>query len=507
MSAHRAAQVISSAANTAARAAAARGALPEEAFAAAAAAQTRTLVVDTPPGLEPVLERELQDLGIPGEIERRPGGVSLHGPEEALWRIALESRVAETVWVRAGKAFHAPYKSTLGNHASGVQWRDFVWFGSQAVAPSIRTIVTKSRLYHSKLIEQVVVDAIEEQRSSFLGERLQNIEDESFYGESAERAQSPCPLLRVQITNDECEISVLATDSPRRRAYESVVDETQDAGGDTAHTAPDTPLSGAHAASCVLTSSLLRQLELVAETDEELVVWDPFCGGGTLLLEALGVGLGVPPSSPAMHFPFAEFPNFSGERFGGVVQSLRAQPCLGIEQLTLLGTDRRVGLPEAAKNNLASFLHTMPRPRAGPATVEGLPCRVHFQACSIAEAAAELAGKQVLVLTNVPYGQKKSNRYAELDYEALGDALQQIAHSGNLRGAFCLSARDSFARRTGLEWRTELRFSNVGIRVDFLRWTGRVLPPAERKKQKKPNPRKDKGKHKGANVADQAESQ
>ena len=32
---------------------------------------------------------------------------------------------------------------------------------------------------------------------------------------------------------------------------------------------------------------------------QKLCVWDPFCGKGTLLLEALGIAMGVPPASPA----------------------------------------------------------------------------------------------------------------------------------------------------------------------------------------------------------------
>lgn len=31
---------------------------------------------------------------------------------------------------------------------------------------------------------------------------------------------------------------------------------------------------------------------------QKLCVWDPFCGKGTLLLEALGIAMGVPPASP-----------------------------------------------------------------------------------------------------------------------------------------------------------------------------------------------------------------
>lgn len=48
----------------------------------------------------------------------------------------------------------------------------------------------------------------------------------------------------------------------------------------------------------VMQAKLLRHLEDSAAEGRRLCVWDPFCGKGTMLLEALGIAMGVPPASP-----------------------------------------------------------------------------------------------------------------------------------------------------------------------------------------------------------------
>eukprot|EP00927_Polykrikos_kofoidii_P047674 TRINITY_DN41950_c0_g1_i1.p1 TRINITY_DN41950_c0_g1~~TRINITY_DN41950_c0_g1_i1.p1 ORF type:complete len:424 (+),score=73.32 TRINITY_DN41950_c0_g1_i1:107-1273(+) len=265
-----------------------------------------------------------------------------------------------------------------------------------------------------------------------------------------------------------------------------------------------TPLGDAHAAGCVLKSTLLRHLDRAGQAGTELVVWDPFCGRGTLLLEALGICLGVPPASPAMRFPFVEIPRFDRIGYSEVVRSLQLRPHPALSQLKLLGTHEDPRQVELAKCNLESFMSTLPRPRfAAPSPLwadvgqEGdttskrrLACDIDFRELRRKPGGSwsprELRGQQLLVLTNVPYG-RKADRGVGRDYERLATMLQRQADHGNLLDAYCLSGREDFKRVTGLDWRTELRFSNSGIVVELLRWTGRtsdITPFVPRKRLK-----------------------
>merc|ERR1711920_158456 len=75
-------------------------------------------------------------------------------------------------------------------------------------------------------------------------------------------------------------------------------------------------------------------------------------------------------------------------------------------------------------------------------------------------------------------------------YEHFGEMVRAKDDLGELQGVYCLSAREDFKRRSGLDWRTELRFLNSGIWVDLLRWTGKrtnVVRKASRPQRKERN--------------------
>jgi len=141
----------------------------------------------------------------------------LEAPEESLWRVALESRIVECVRVQAKRPFHCPYESTLGNHAAGVDWSDFIWFRPEPVIPVVRVISEKSRLFHTRLIENRILTSIDDERQRYLRSLLQKTEDSSFYASSEPLAPV---AVSVEIRNDLCLFSVGATESPVRRAYE-----------------------------------------------------------------------------------------------------------------------------------------------------------------------------------------------------------------------------------------------------------------------------------------------
>jgi len=488
----------------AARAAAGRGAEPAEALARGLAAEPRHLFLDTSAGLEQVLEREIRSLGIIGRLNTYPGGVSLEGPEESLWRVALESRVVERVRLRLGRPFYAPYASTLHNHTNGIAWSNFLWFGTEPIAPPIRVTSKKSRLFHTKMIEERVSAVIEEQRQTYMKRKLQNVGDREFYSRPDHMPGSALPTVHVEIQQDECQISLAATDVPRHRThtYSAIAEEEGYTGvGIGAAEDPPRPLVyETHAAAAVLRTRLFQHLEDVAETGRELVLWDPFCGSGALLLEALGVCLGVPPSSPAVPFPFTRFPHFDKERYGKVVRSLKISPHPALSRLTLLGFDSSAQEIGAAGDNLARFLRTMPRPRHGPLAPAAaapiaaasssssssghgarlLPCAVDFlELREPADVIHHLQGRPTMILTCVPFGRKTECGKARLAYEQFGAMVREQASAGSLRDVYCLSAREGFKHRCGLEWRTELRFHAAsGIRVDLLRWTGQAVEPA-----------------------------
>lgn len=491
------------------RAAAARGARPFEAAALEASRKPQRILLDTAIGLEASLERELELLRIPGTRWRYRGGVGVEGPEAVLWRIAMESRLVESIRLGVKMPFHSAYESTLRNHSAGVQWTDYMWFTPKTVNPQIRINVEESRLFHTEVIKSSVTTAIEDQRQKYLKQKLQTASDEEFYNDDP--LPEP-PTVHVSLRKDECELSVSATAALHQRAYFSACDAPDEAEGeyflDGEPSIKTTPLGDAHAAACVLKAFLPKYLQEATAQGNRLTVWDPFCGQGTMLLEALGILLGVPPSSPFAHLPFKHWPSFNEMRFNEVVRKIKMQPQRSnLNNLTLLGTCRDPELAGIAQSHLTGFLKALPQPKDASVVSQvdlhdRVPCAVEFRAIpSLLEKQPEMAhGHDIVILTNIPYGMKAIASNMGKQYEQFGLMVRRLAVEGRLKAVYCLSAREEFKRRSGLDWRTELRFSNGGISVDLLRWTGRRAQgrndqdTGEKEKPRKRRPEKKRRK-------------
>lgn len=70
-----------------------------------------------------------------------------------------------------------------------------------------------------------------------------------------------------------------------------------------------------------------------------LVVWDPFCGNGSLLLEVLAKALGVAPRMPCNMLPCRELRPHCAESVAAAARSDAAASLENLDSLTLVGTD------------------------------------------------------------------------------------------------------------------------------------------------------------------------
>ncbi|CAE7215118.1 unnamed protein product [Symbiodinium natans] len=425
-------------------------------------------------------------------------------PESALWRAALQSRLLLGGRLGVGEPFHAGYESTLANYVAGIPWPDYMWFGAEPANPPLKVHTEKSRLYHTDVIERAVLSGIERRRQFFMNLRLQRNEDDTFYGRSSRNPERPpLPTLHVELKRNECHLSVASTTIPQLRAYSLAVEEMEDLkeGRGSGWT-----LGESHAAACVLKSQCLQLLEENSKAGRHFCVWDPFCGRGTLLLEALGLALGVPPASPVMQMPFQEFPNFDRVRFREVVRSLELSPSPSVSNLVLVGSHSDADILKVANRNLQAFARALPRSRSGPGSLlwplpsgdvadkedplsiskRRLPCSVTFQCNDPGSMLGVLRGHPTMILTNVPYGNKVDSKKDQRLYARFGKMLKAEQAHGYLQGVFCLSAREDFKRLTGLDWRTELRFQCSGVQVELLRWTGRTASSAQWRIDKAP---------------------
>eukprot|EP00405_Crypthecodinium_cohnii_P035660 CAMPEP_0206533558 /NCGR_PEP_ID=MMETSP0325_2-20121206/5029_1 /ASSEMBLY_ACC=CAM_ASM_000347 /TAXON_ID=2866 /ORGANISM="Crypthecodinium cohnii, Strain Seligo" /LENGTH=516 /DNA_ID=CAMNT_0054030209 /DNA_START=167 /DNA_END=1715 /DNA_ORIENTATION=- len=475
----------------------------------------RRLFVVSTPGLEKVLQRELQALRIPGVFETVPGGVTVEGSNESLWRIPLQSRVAESVRLRIGEPFHSPDERTLKKKLATLPWEECVDLTSKDLAafPTVRAASSRSRLYHTKLLESCVTEALEVARSKTVPDQSDPVaaveedecqtpavsstapvhppgEEQKRKRDSETRRYLVPPDIRLQMKYDECQVSAAATGLLHRRGYRKAVG--------------DAPLRETLAAACVQSTPLLRRLAMAEHSEEELLLWDPFCGTGTLLLEAMGIALGTLPGISAAHsYPFLDFPTNSQEEYEELLRELTPEPAPGLGKFRLLGSDVSETQLEHAQKNLRRFGRRLaqrppwPTPEAAhqqqsEGEVAGLPIPIDLQLGSPAKIAQTLAGRPTMIITNVPYGimsgssnrgGKRSRQREEAPskegaaeaYAQLGRILRQ--QKADWRGVFCLAADpDDLRQHTALEWTSELRFLNGTRWVELLQWTGQTKP-------------------------------
>lgn len=442
-------------------------------------------------------------------MEAVPGGVLVSGTDESLWRAVLQSRVAETARLRLSEPFHAPDVQSLDARLRDLPWGDCLRHGVGdlgAAAPEMPLITAhsvKSRLYHTRLIEERVAAAIEASRAAFQRSpaavaAAREAEGTAMHPSSgsvtAPSRSPPPPSVQVHLRHDECQVSIGAAGPLHKRGYRTAVGEA--------------PLRETLAAACVMASPLLHRLTVAAHAGDDLVVWDPFCGSGVLLLEALGIALGQPPGHPKKRYPFASFPCHDEREYADLAGKLEPTPHLSLSRLTLLGTDRCPDQVEGARRNLRRFTrrlwHGADAPgvscgasgastgAAGSCEVpaqqcdelgegsSGLPCAVSFAEGYPAKLVRGLAGKPTMILTNMPYGvlsgaraDPRSGHSDAVDaYSQLGRMLRQ--NRADWCGVFCVVAdAEDFREQTGLEWTSELRFMNGGRWADLLQWTGR----------------------------------
>ncbi|CAK9080680.1 unnamed protein product [Durusdinium trenchii] len=435
----------------------------------AVAERLRRLFLVTSPGLERSLERELQVLQIPGHFEPLPGGVAVSGYDETLWRCCLQSRLAELVLVRVGEPFHAPDLRSLDEGLRRLPWQDFLQASSK---PIIKVSSEKSRLYHTKLLAEHVAASIP--------------------GTQANDAESPAdelPEVRLRLRHNEAQVSVAASGLLHKRGARKAVGEAS--------------MRETLAAACVLASPLQRRLTQAAHQGEELVFWDPFCGSGAILLEALEVVLGQPTGNHSKSYPFKSFPCHDAEDFERVARELEPTPHGALGALTLLSSDQSEEQIQRARQNLRRCLRRLnvlreSREFSAKASVEelleALPCRVQLLQGNFSKVLQRLQGESfkvmkmvkmmmtmttMMIVTNVPFGLESGGKQdleaglpgASETYSQLGRVLRQ--QRAEWRGVYCLTAfPEAFRTHTGLEWSSELRFLNGRRWVDLLTWTG-----------------------------------
>lgn len=319
--------------------------------------QKFTLYAVAAPGLEQYTAMELQKLGLSSapQSESHPdqyaGGVEFTGSIEAIYRSNLNLRTASRVLLRMGN-FHAAAFSELKRHTQELPWSQYIRPGQNV---AVRVTCHKSRLYHSTAVAREVIAGI----SAALGKPVihASLDDE--------QPGAEVQLLIVRLASDHCTISIDTSGQLlNRRGYRLAT------------------------AKAPLRETLAAGLLFASEWDGVSPIIDPFCGSGTIPIEAAMLANNMPPGL-LRKFSFMEWPGYEPALMASILafhQERITKQQLNEHGPTIFASDRDEGAIRIAQSNAE---------RAGVAHL------IEFSQRPIS--AIQPSGKGWIV-TNPPYG-------------------------------------------------------------------------------------------------------
>ena len=375
------------------------------------------------PGLEAFTARELKDLGLQvpsspssrdslkekGEVEE-VGGVECRGSVIDLYRANLRLRTASRVLFHLG-SFYADTFSDLGRRAKRVSWEAYLKPGRPV---ALRVTCHKSRLFHSAAVTERVMESI--------GARMGQIPPRKKF--EGEEESDPPQLIIVRLVENRCTLSVDSSGALlHRRGYRLAT------------------------AKAPLRETLAAGILMASDWDLKSPLVDPFCGAGTIPIEAALMARKIAPGLHR-HFAFMDWPDFRSKEW----ESLKAQAQEGQSVSGplpfIMGSDRDAGAIQAARSNAG---------RAGVA--EG----IEFSCLPVS--AIEPPTGPGWVVTNPPYGVRLAIRKDLIKlYTRFGRVLRMKCPGWQVT-MLCNSAQLLSATGLGLDLGISTRNGGVKVRL------------------------------------------
>ena len=236
------------------------------------------LIAKTFMGLEPVLAKELTQLGANNvKIGRRM--VSFTGNKEMMYRANFQLHTAIRI-LKPIRHFKARTADEVYEEVGKIDWSEFLDLKKSFAVDSV---VFSEEFRHSKFVAYKVKDAIVDQFREKLGQRP-NIS-----------ITSPDIRLNIHIAEDNCTLSLDSSgESLHRRGYrqESV----------------EAPLNEVLAAGMVLMTGWHGECDFI----------DPMCGSGTIIIEAALIARNISPGVFRKEYAFEKWTDFDQELFDNI---------------------------------------------------------------------------------------------------------------------------------------------------------------------------------------------
>ena len=327
------------------------------------------LIVPCHFGMESVLKREIVDLGY-DIADVSDGRVTFYGDEEALCRANIFLRTGERVLIKIG-TFRAESFEELFQGTKSLPWEEYIPMDGKfwvAKASSIR-----SKLLSSSDIQSIMKKA--------MVERLQSVYHIKWFEESGESFPIRVFLMKNQVT-----VGLDSTGEPlHKRGYRRLT------------------------AKAPIAENLAAALIMLTPWNKDRILVDPFCGSGTIPIEAAMMAARM---APGMNR------SFIAEKWDHIVSKRiwynamdEASDLVDLNVRTdIQGYDIDEEMIEIARENAA---------------LAGVDRLIHFQRRGVEQLSH--AKKYGFLITNPPYGERLQNKEGlPALYRTIGERYREL---------------------------------------------------------------------------------
>lgn len=365
------------------------------------------LIAKTFMGLEPVLAKELTQLGA-NEVQIGRRMVSFMGDKEMMYRANFQLHTAIRI-LKPIKHFKALSADDVYREVQKIDWSEYIGLDKTFAVDSV---VFSEEFRHSKFVAYKVKDAIVDQFREKTGKRP-NIS-----------VANPDIRLNIHIAEDKCTLSLDSSgESLHRRGYrqESV----------------EAPLNEVLAAGMILMTGWQGETDFI----------DPMCGSGTLLVEAALIAHNMAPGLFRKEYAFEKWPDFDSDLFDRIYNDDSSE-----REFThhIYGYDVDIKAVNTARLNVraAGLLNDI--------TVEEADFKNFIQ-----------PKEKSIIVTNPPYGERISTPDLLGTYKMIGERLK---HQFLNNDAWILSYREECFDQIGLKPSIKIPVYNGSLECEFRKY-------------------------------------
>ncbi len=369
--------------------------------------QSFELIAKTFMGLEPVLAKELTQLGAKDvKIGRRM--VSFTGDKEMMYRANFQLHTAIRI-LKPIRHFKAKSADDVYEEIKNIDWIQFL---DTDKTFSVDAVVFSEEFRHSKFVSYKVKDAIVDQFREKTGKRP-NIS-----------VANPDIRLNIHVAEDLCTLSLDSSgESLHRRGYrqESV----------------EAPLNEVLAAGMIMMSGWQGDTDFI----------DPMCGSGTLLIEAALIARNMAPGLFRKEYAFEKWPDFDADLFDEIYND---------ESLEREFNHKIYGYDIDMKAVNTALMNVKAAGLSDIISVEQRDFKDFTQ-----------PQNKSIIITNPPYGERISTPDLLGTYKMIGERLK---HQFTGNDAWILSYREECFDQIGLKPSIKIPLYNGSLECEFRKY-------------------------------------